>query len=240
GGIDSSLVAKVAYQELKDKAVAITLDSDVFPRKDLVFSKKIAKEIGIKHIILKASKLADPAFIVNSEDRCYQCKNGEIELIEKTALEHGIKHIAYGVNTSDQNEHRPGIEALKEANIFFPLLKAGIGKPVIPQIAKQLGLSNWDMPSTTCLASRIPYGSEIDKEKLAQIEGAENFISDFGVSDSRVRHHGDIARIEVPENEIDKIAANRAEIVKKLQTIGFKYIALDLQGYRSGSMNEVI
>jgi uncharacterized protein len=240
GGIDSSLVAKITFQELKGKAIAITLDSDVFPRKDLAFSKKIAKEIGIKHVIIKHTKLDDPLFIKNSENRCYQCKNGEIDLIAKTALEHGIRNIAYGVNTSDRNEHRPGITALKEGGVFFPLEKAGIGKPIIPQIAHYLGLSNWDMPSTTCLASRIPYGNEIDMEKLAQIEDAENFLSKFGVSDSRVRHHGDIARIEVAQNEINKIVSNKIAIVEKFKKLGFKYITLDLQGYRSGSMNEVI
>ncbi|MCK5541209.1 MAG: ATP-dependent sacrificial sulfur transferase LarE [Desulfobacterales bacterium] len=240
GGIDSSLLAKVAYEGLKNKAIAVTFDSDVFTQKALVFSKRIAKEIGIKHIIIKHSKLDDPVFIENSENRCYHCKNGEIYLIEEIVLEHGIKNIAYGVNKSDQNEHRPGITALKEAGIVFPLQKAGIGKPEIPQIAKYLGLPNWNMPSTTCLASRIPYGNEIDIKKLTQIEEAENFLFGFGVSDSRVRHHGDIARIEVPQNEIDIISSNKIMIVKKLKELGFKYITLDLQGYRSGSMNEVI
>ena len=240
GGIDSSLLAKVAFEELKDKAIAVTLDSDVFTQKDLAFSKKIAREIGIEHIISKLSKLDDPIFIKNSENRCYHCKNGEIDLIEQIALEHGIKNIAYGVNTSDKNEHRPGITALNEAGVLFPLEKAGIGKPIIPQIAEYLGLSNWNMPSTTCLASRIPYGNEIDIKKLSQIEEAENFLFNFGVSDSRVRHHGDIARIEVPQDEIDIISSNKMAIVKKLKELGFKYITLDLQGYRSGSMNEVI
>lgn len=240
GGIDSSILAKVAHGELKNNAIAITLDSDVFAEKDLTFSIKIAKEIGIKHIIIKHTKLDDPIFIENSENRCFQCKNGEIYLVEKTAREYGIENIAYGVNTSDNNEHRPGIRALKEAGIFFPLEEAGIGKPEIPQIAKYLGLSNWGMPSTTCLASRIPYGKKIDIKKLTQIEDAEKFLSKFGVSDSRVRHHGDIARIEIPPNEIDKITFNKIEIVKKLKELGFKYITLDLQGYRSGSMNEVI
>jgi uncharacterized protein len=240
GGIDSSLLAKVAYEELKDNAIAITLDSDVFTEKDLAFSMKIAKEIGIRHIVIKHTKLDDPLFVENSENRCYQCKNGEIYLVEKTARKYGIEKIAYGVNTSDNNEHRPGITALKEAGIYFPLQEAGIGKPVIPQMAKYLGLSNWDMPSTTCLASRIPYGKKIDKEKLAQIEEAEIFLSNFGISDSRVRHHGDIARIEVPSNEIETITFNKTQIVEKLKELGFKYIALDLQGYRSGSMNEVI
>ena len=240
GGIDSSLVAKVAYDELKDKAIAVTLDSDVFSQRDLSFSKKIAKEIGIKHIIIKVSKLSNPIFAENSENRCYYCKKNEIDLIEKVAMEHGIKNIAYGVNTSDQNEHRPGIAALKEKDIFFPLEKAGIGKSIIPQIAQYLGLSNYNMPSTTCLASRIPYGNKIDIKKLIQIEKAESFLYDMGVHDSRTRHHGDIVRIEVSKDEIDKILFNKTVIIKKLKKLGFKYITLDLQGYRSGSMDEVL
>ncbi len=240
GGIDSSLVAKIAHDVHKSKAIAVTLDSDVFPQRDLVFSKKIAEEIGIKHIIIKHSKLDDPVFTKNSENRCYYCKKNEIDLIEEIAIEHGIKNIAYGVNMSDQNEHRPGITALKERGIFFPLELADIGKSTIPQIAQFLGLSNYNMPSTTCLASRIPYGNEIDIKKLNQIEEAENFLYEFGISDSRARHHGDIARIEVSENEINKILSNKIVIIKRFKELGFKYISLDLQGYRSGSMDEVL
>ncbi|MCK5100581.1 MAG: ATP-dependent sacrificial sulfur transferase LarE [Desulfobacteraceae bacterium] len=240
GGIDSSLVAKIAYDELKEKSIAVTLDSEVFSKRDLSFSKNIAKEIGIKHIIIKVSKLGDPIFVKNSEHRCYHCKKNEIDLIEKVAMEHGINNIAYGVNSSDQNEHRPGIKALIEKDIFFPLEKAGIGKSTIPQIAQHLGLSNYNMASTTCLASRIPYGNKIDIKKLIQIEKAENFLFDIGVHDSRTRLHGDIVRIEVSKDEIDKILFNKTIIIKKLKKLGFKYITLDLQGYRSGSMDEVL
>ncbi len=240
GGIDSSVVAKVAKNELKNKAIAITIDSDVFSNKELKFSKVIAGEIGIKHIIIKSSKLEDPVFVNNSENRCYHCKGREIELIWQVAKEHGIKSVAYGVNISDKKEHRPGIKALMESNIFFPLEKAGIGKPVMPQIARYLGLSNYNMPSTTCLASRIPYGNKINKEKLIQIEKAESFLIVLGLSDSRVRHHGDIARIEVSKNEIEKIILNKISIVNKFKELGFQYVTLDLQGYRSGSMDEVI
>ncbi len=240
GGIDSSLVAKVAYNVFKDKAVAITLDSDVFPKRDLDFSKKIANEIGIRHIIIKHSKLDNVSFAKNSKNRCYHCKKNEIDIIEKIALEHNIKTIAYGVNSSDQNEHRPGISALKEQEIFFPLQIAGIGKPEIPQIAEYLGLSNYNMPSTTCLASRIPYGNEITIEKLSQVEEAENFLCNIGISDSRTRHHGDIVRVEVAEHEINIIISNKTSIIKQFKELGFKYISLDLQGYRSGSMDEVL
>jgi pyridinium-3,5-biscarboxylic acid mononucleotide sulfurtransferase len=240
GGIDSSLVAKVAFDMLRNKTIAVTLDSDVFPKRDLIFSKTIAKEIGIKHIIIQNPILDDPAFITNSENRCYHCKKRDIDLIGKIANEHNIKTIAYGVNVSDQREHRPGISALKESNIFFPLEEAGIGKSIIPQIAQYLGLSNYNMPSTTCLASRIPYGNEINMEKLIQIEEAENFLYELGIRDSRARHHGDIVRIEVSDNDIHEVVSKKVAIIKKLKDLGFKYISLDLQGYRSGSMDEVL
>ncbi len=240
GGIDSSLVAKVAYDELKDNALAITLDSDVFPRRDLLASKKTAGEIGIEHIIVKQLKLDDSTFACNSKERCYLCKKGEIGLIKKTALARAIDNIAYGVNESDQNEHRPGIRALIEAGVLFPLKEAGIGKSLIPHIAKLTGLSNWNMPSTTCLASRIPYGTIIDPDKLARIEQAEEYLLGIRVRDSRVRYHGDIARIEVPHDEIDRIISGKEAIVEEFRRLGFTYITLDLQGYRSGSMDEIL
>lgn len=240
GGIDSSLVAKVAWDVLGEKAVAVTFDSEVFPRKDLIFSKKVAREIGIKHIILKHSKLDDEAFVTNSKERCYYCKAGEIDLIEEIARDNGIKNIAYGVNASDKNEHRPGIKALREKDVFFPLEDANIGKPIIPELAKLLGLSNHNMPSTTCLASRIPYGHSLNLKKLNQIEVTENFLLKLKLDDSRVRYHGSLARIEVAENEFAKILGHKQAIVEKFKELGFSYITLDLQGYRSGSMDEVL
>jgi uncharacterized protein len=240
GGIDSSLVAKSAFDVLKDRAVAITIDSEVFPEKDLKFAEKIAKEIGINHRIIHQTKLASPAFAKNTQDRCFYCKKKEMDIMEKLAKEYKIKDIAYGVNLSDQNEHRPGISALKKRGAFFPLQIAGIGKPDIPKIAEFIGLSNYNMPSTTCLASRIPYGTDIDVKKLILIEQAEDFLFKSGIHDSRVRVHGDMARIEVGESEMHIIMSNNNNIVRRFKSLGFKYISLDLQGYRSGSMDEVL
>ncbi len=240
GGIDSSLLAKVVYDELQSKSIAVTVDSDVFTEKGLKFSQKIAQEIGIKHIIVTHSKFDDPLFAENHKDRCYNCKGHEIDLVAKEANLHDIKTIAYGINTSDRSEHRPGIKAITEKGAWFPLEKAGIGKSIIPQLAKALGLSNYNMPSTTCLASRIPYGTLIDKKKLLQIEEAEDFINNFNIHSLRVRCHGNLARIEVAASEMDIILLNKNSIVAKLKKLGFKYVALDLQGYRSGSMDEVL
>jgi uncharacterized protein len=240
GGIDSSLIAKVAFDQLQNRAIAVTVDSDTFSARELIFAKKIAKEIGIKHFIIKHSELDNPIFRENPPNRCYHCKREEMDAVEKVADEQGISEVAFGVNASDHNEHRPGIIALKERNFFLPLEEAGIGKQEIPAIAKTLGLSNHAMPSTTCLASRIPYNKKICQKKLNQIELAEDFLFQLGLSQSRVRHHTQIARIEVPDVEFDQILINRKEIILHFKKLGFKYISLDLEGYRSGSMDEVL
>ncbi len=240
GGIDSTLIAKVAREELKGKAIAVTINSDTFSDRELAFSLQIAQEIGIKHIIVKHSELDNELFVKNPANRCYHCKKEEMTAVKEVATEHGITTIAFGVNISDHNEHRPGITALKEEKYFLPLEEAEIGKPLIPKIAKHLGLSNYNMPSTTCLASRIPYGQKITAEKLKQIEEAEDFLYHLGISQSRVRHHESIARIEVWESEIPKVVDNRLKIQTKFKGLGFSYITLDLKGYRSGSMDEIL
>jgi len=232
GGIDSSLVAKIAYDVLDEKALAVTLTSDTFSKRELENAKKIAKEIGVHHVIVKSSELGNEAFVKNAENRCYYCKKEEAE--------NRIKYIADGVNLSDFDEHRPGIKALDEEDIIHPLVEARIKKSDIKTMAKFLGLSNYDMPSTTCLSSRISYGEEITTEKLKRIEEAESFILSLGLRQVRVRCHKDVARIEVEKEEIEKVINFRKEIVRRLKIVGFKYITLDLEGYRSGSMDEAL
>jgi uncharacterized protein len=160
--------------------------------------------------------------------------------MKQVAAEYEFKHIAFGVNVSDFGEHRPGIKALREEGFFQPLVEAGIGKDQMAALAKEVGLSNYNLPSTTCLASRIPYGHAITSKKLNQVEEAETFFYSLGLTQSRVRNYGNLARIEVYDHEIEEVARNREAIVSKLKEIGFTYITLDLQGYRSGSMNEVL
>lgn len=240
GGIDSSLIACVAYQELGDKAVAVTIDSDTFSDRELKFSKKIADEIGLRQILVETSELENPKFVENSADRCYHCKKEEIEVVVKGAASVGISTVAFGVNTSDFGEHRPGIQALKEAGVFMPLLDADTGKADIPEMARRVGLSNYDMPSTTCLASRVPYGDPITADKLNVIEKSEDYLVALGITMSRVRIHGTIARIEVPDNEMDIVMTKRADVYSRLRELGFTYVSLDLKGYVSGSMNKVL
>ena len=240
GGIDSSLVAKVAYDVLDEKALAVTLTSDTFSKRELENAKKIAKEIGVHHMIIKSSELGNKAFVKNPENRCYYCKKEEAIALKRIANENRIKYIADGVNLSDFDEHRPGIKALDEEDIIHPLVEAGVKKSDIKVMAKSLGLSNYDMPSTTCLSSRISYGEEITTEKLKRIEEAESFILSSGLRQVRVRCHKDVARIEVEKEEIEKVINFRKEIVRRLKKVGFKYITLDLEGYRSGSMDEAL
>lgn len=240
GGIDSSLVAKIAYDVLDEKALAVTLTSDTFSQRELENAKKIAKEIGVHHMIVKSSELGNEAFVKNSENRCYYCKKEEAVVLKRIANENRIKYIADGVNLSDFGEHRPGIKALDEEDIIHPLVEARIKKSDIKAMAKFLGLSNYNMPSTTCLSSRISYGEEITKEKLKMIEEAESFILSSGFRQVRVRCHKNVARIEVGKEEIEKVINFREEIVRRLKEVGFKYIALDLEGYRSGSMDEIL
>lgn len=240
GGVDSSLIAGVAYEELGDQALAVTIDSDTFSRRELDIARRVAREIGISHEIIKTSEIENENFVKNPVDRCYFCKKEEIKVLKEAARRYGFKHIAFGVNRSDFGEHRPGIKALDEEGFFQPLVEADIGKEIIGIMAREVGLSNYNLPSTTCLASRVPYGETITLEKLKQVERAESFLFSLGLGQVRVRHYGDTARIEVHGDEIDKIVKNRLEIVKELKEIGFVYLTLDLEGYRSGSMNAVL
>jgi uncharacterized protein len=240
GGVDSSLVAKIANEVLGEKALAVTLTSDTFSKRELESAKIIAQEIGITHEIIESSELGNEAFVKNPENRCYYCKKEESAVLKRIAKGKGIKYIADGVNLSDFDEHRPGIKALDEEDIIHPLVEARIKKSDIKAMAKFLGLSNYNMPSTTCLSSRISYGEEITSEKLKRIEEAESFILSLGFRQVRVRCHKDVARIEVEKEEIKNAISFREEIVRRLKTVGFKYITLDLEGYRSGSMDEVL
>ncbi|MEN8154456.1 MAG: ATP-dependent sacrificial sulfur transferase LarE [Acidobacteriota bacterium] len=240
GGVDSTLIAKVAYDELGERSIAVTIESDILSRRELDIAKKIAEEIGIEHRIIRLSELDNSEFVKNPVDRCYHCKKEEMDVMKKVASEKGFSSIAFGVNLSDFGEHRPGITALREENFFEPLVEAEIGKGHISRIAAELNLSNYDLPSTTCLASRIPYGEEITKKKLERIEGGETYLFSLGLTQVRVRNYNDIARIEVMEDEIGKVVENRKDIYNKFKELGFIYVTLDLLGYRSGSMNEVL
>ncbi|MBE0664873.1 MAG: ATP-dependent sacrificial sulfur transferase LarE [Chrysiogenales bacterium] len=238
GGVDSTVVAKIAFEVLGGRSAAATIDSPTLPRRELAIASRLAKEIGIRHCIVQAPDL-DPELLRNSCDRCYFCKQGDLALLREAASREGYEAIAFGVTASDHHEHRPGLRALAEARAFLPLVEAGITKNEMRYIAEKLALSNHGLPSTTCLSSRIPYGQEITPEKLAQVEAAESFLYEEGLSQVRIRHYGDTARIEVFPDEIVTLVFIRHKLIARLKALGFHYITVDMAGYRSGSMDEV-
>jgi len=240
GGVDSALLGVLAREILGDRSRCILLDSPVVPRSAIREARAIAKECGLDLEVLPVSVMEDARFVKNPPGRCYFCKKNSSVMLKQRKDELGFACIADGINASDLGEHRPGITASTEEGIVHPFVEAGITKDDIRAIARDYGCSFWNKPSAACLSSRIPYGEEITTEKLGMIEAAEAFLQEKGFTQFRVRVHGVIARIEVPGGDIQKIIKLREETVKKLKEIGFSYVVLDLEGYRSGSMDEVL
>lgn len=240
GGVDSTFLAKVCSDVLKDKALAVTATSSTYPEREFKEALKLAKEIGIRHKVIKSEELDIEGFSKNPINRCYYCKSELFSKLINVAKEEGLKYVLDGTNADDTGDFRPGRKAAKELGVVSPLLECGITKDEIRLLSKELGLPTWDKPAYACLSSRFPYGEEITVKKLSMVEMAENFLIDLGFSGIRVRHHGDIARIELKREQINRMIDSelRDKVVKKLKEIGFKYIALDLEGYRTGSMNE--
>ena len=242
GGADSTLVAKIARLELGEGAIAVTIDSPLYPGHELSSAAEMARKIGIEHVVVSVDPLMDRAFVNNPANRCYLCKLDDLTHIKRIAEEHGLKEVADGSNLDDSGDYRPGMQAKQELRIRSPLAEANIGKEDVRAISKKLRLPTASKPSSPCLASRIPYGERITREKLRMIEEAEEFLIAKGFESVRVRMHGNIARIEVPPNEIPRLSSpgTRLSITRKLRSLGFTYIALDLEGYRMGSLNEVL
>jgi len=238
GGVDSSTLAALAYQALGDKAIAVTADSQTLPRAELELSKQTAANIGIRHIITPYNELEEPGFAHNPVDRCYHCKSGLFGDLNRLARELGCEVVADGTNASELTGHRPGHRAALECDVKTPFADLGITKQEIRNIAKFLGLSIWNKPQQACLSSRFPYGHAITEEGLSRVEAAEEFLQGLGIIQLRVRDYGNTARIEVSINDLSNILKNRDVIVKKLKYLGYNYVTLDLEGFRSGSMNE--
>ncbi len=239
GGVDSSVVASLAYSSLKDEALAVTVDSKLISSSEIDAAIDIANEIGIKHrtVKLDISKKVES----NPTDRCYHCKKAVLSHLKKIASKEGIGVVADGTNASETRGHRPGHKAIEELGIFTPLADFNLEKEDIRMLARKLGLPNSEKPSMSCLATRIPYNEKIDGEKLSKIERAEEFLRKKGFEQLRVRiHDGNLARIELAEDKIDEALDIRQEIVEKFKSIGINYVSIDLEGYRSGSMDELM
>ena len=229
-------------EKLGDKAAAVTARSETYPESEYHQAVSLAEQIGIRHLSIETEELAISAFRRNPPDRCYYCKRELFEKLRNIADELGLRTLVDGANADDVSDFRPGLRAAAELGVRSPLKEAGFTKEEIRLASRALGLTNWDKPAYACLSSRFPYGEPVTAEGVQRVEAAERFLRSFGLSQLRVRHHGDTARIEVLPDEIARLAAPpvRDRVVARLKELGFTYVTLDLQGFRSGSMNEVL
>ncbi len=240
GGVDSSLLVDVAAEVLGDRALAVTARGPLFPAIELERARAIAARAGVRHISIDGGQLADPAVRANPPDRCYHCKRVLLQRLWEIAREEGLPWVAHGEQLDDAGEHRPGARAAKEMGARGPLAEAGFAKADVRELSRRRGLPTWDDPPMACLATRIPYGEELTEERLARIERAEDLLRELGFRALRVRDHGETARIEVPPDDIERLAAEpvRSRVSEELRALGYTWVALDLQGFRSGSMDE--
>ncbi|NJD02216.1 MAG: ATP-dependent sacrificial sulfur transferase LarE [Ruminiclostridium sp.] len=242
GGVDSTFLLKVAHDTLKDNVIAVTARSSTYPEREYNEAVAFVKTLGAKHITIVSEELDIEGFSGNPVNRCYFCKKELFTKISRVAGQYGITYLADGSNTDDLGDYRPGMAAMKELKVVSPLREADMSKDDIRALSREMGLPTWDKQPFACLASRFPYGQEITREKLGMIDKAEQYMLDMGFRQVRVRMHGDVARIEVAVNERRKFfdEAVMDKVHNEMREIGFKYVTLDLKGYRTGSMNEVI
>jgi pyridinium-3,5-biscarboxylic acid mononucleotide sulfurtransferase len=237
GGVDSTLLLKVAHDILGEKVLAITANSETYPKRELEAAKAFALSLGIRHIVIETLELEIDGFADNPPDRCYYCKHELFSKLTEIAKTNGMEYVFDGSNYDDRNDHRPGMRAAKQLGVVSPLKQAGMTKDDIREISKEFGLSTWNKPSFACLSSRFPYGTKITPEKLVVIGEAEDFIRDLGFTELRVRHHDNIARIEIGKADLERIIPYADKIVEKVKSLGFLYVTLDLAGFKTGSMN---
>lgn len=241
GGVDSTFLLDAALKTLgKERVLAVTADSETYPTEELQEAIKLASSLGANHQIIETSELNIPGYKENTGNRCYFCKKSLFEHLEPFVKDGKYRHIVYGLIADDMNEHRPGVQAAKERGVRGPLQEAGLYKEEIRDLSRESGLPTWNKPSFACLSSRIAYGETITIEKLGRVGESERFIRSLGFGQVRVRSHGDIARIEVEPDAMERLIAHASVISEKLKEIGFIYVAMDLSGYRSGSMNKVL
>jgi pyridinium-3,5-biscarboxylic acid mononucleotide sulfurtransferase len=242
GGVDSTLVAKIAYDVLAERALAVTAVSPSLLPEELEDAKIQAATIGIRHQVVETHEMDNPNYTANPINRCYFCKSELHDTLKPLARELGYSYVIDGVNADDLHDYRPGIQAAKERGAFSPLAEVGVTKMEVRQLSQQLGLPWWDKPAQPCLSSRFPYGEEITISKLQRVGRAEIFLRQLGWNHLRVRSEGDTAKIELPPEKIKDFVANNDlnTVVEKFQHLGFLYVTLDLEGYRSGKLNQVL
>lgn len=240
GGVDSAFLAKAAYDVLGGRAIAVTADSESYAEGELDYATDLARRIGIPHEIIQTEEMNDPNYAANPLNRCYYCKSELFTKLQDIARRYGASHILYGANADDVGDFRPGMQAALEMGAHAPLKDVGLTKAEIRELSKRFNLPVWDRPATACLSSRIPYGTTITPEILSKVDRAERLLRGLGFRQVRVRHHDQIARIEIPKGEIPLLFERNLmdTIVSELRKTGYVYVTLDLAGFRSGSMNE--
>lgn len=239
GGVDSTLLLAVARRVLKDRVIAITAESEIHPSGEKEVAIMLARHLEVRHILFQSNEMDDPLFVSNPIDRCYHCKKALMGRMRVQAGEMGFHNLAHGANVDDLSDFRPGARAAEELGVVAPLIEAGLTKTDIRALARYLGLPNWNRPAMACLATRIPYGLKIQRDVLHRIDQAETYLHQLGVNHCRIRHHGDLARIEVDAAQIERLSKPRMRkrIVEGLRALGYAHVCLDLEGYASGKMN---
>jgi uncharacterized protein len=243
GGIDSTVVAKAAHLALADSAVAVTADSPSVPRAEIDDAKELARQIGIRHLVVQTAEFDDPDYVRNDGARCYFCKSELYDRIDTLLPELNVKMICSGANLDDQGDYRPGLKAAAEHKVRHPLQEAGFRKSDVRQLAQAWDLPTWDKPASPCLSSRLAPGVQVTPERTARVEAAEMYLHELGLRECRVRlHEGELARIEVPESEVARMAQPevREKLSRRLKELGFHFVTLDLEGFRSVSLNALV
>jgi len=238
-GADSTLLLKVAADRLGGRAIAVTAVSASYPKRELLEARRLAADIGVLHLLVDSHEFDKPGYVANAPDRCFFCKSELFDILGATARERGFAAVAYGAILDDLGDFRPGMQAAKAAGARAPLLEAGFSKQDVREISRRLGLSTWDRPASACLSSRIPHGTPIDAPELERIELSEDFLLEHGFRQVRVRSHGEIARIECAPEDLVRLVdpAFRERVAARLKELGYRYVTLDIEGYRTGSLN---
>ncbi len=242
GGVDSTFLGWAARDALGDRALLVTADSDSYAEGELDEARRLAELIGLRHLVIRTHEVENPAYAANPANRCFFCKEELFARLEPVAAAEGFRHLVYGATVDDLGDHRPGMVSARQRGVKAPLIEAGLGKAEIRALSRAVGLPTWDKPAMACLSSRFPYGTRITPEKLRQVDRAEAFVRSLGFREFRVRHHGELARLEIGKAEMGRLwEAGRAEaIVARLRELGFLHVTVDLQGFRSGSLNEAL
>ncbi|MCX2726259.1 ATP-dependent sacrificial sulfur transferase LarE [Thermomicrobium sp. 4228-Ro] len=239
-GVDSTLLLYAARQALGERVLAATGLSETYPEEEIAEARQLAEELGVRHVLIRTEELTDPRYTMNSHQRCYFCKNELYGKLRALAAAEGFAAVVDGTNADDLHDYRPGLRAARDLGVAHPLAEVGLTKQEIRELSREFGLRTWDKPAYACLSSRFPYGTPITVEKLRQVAAAERALRELGFRGFRVRHHDTLARLELQPGDLPRALELREEIVERLRSVGYEFVTLDLEGYRSGSFNRAL